>query len=145
MNSDEEWVYPEPNEEAMDAIDRTPVPPLTAPAVADAQVAAPAAASLPPLSEVLHDTEYLRVWHNASGTKRIQCLWCNRDFPGNATKILFHLCGIKGKGIAPCVGNVDPIHRQRYNNLLERKASTKGKKNGEVFFMYYCLFYYIIH
>ena len=94
-------------------------------------VAAAGAALLPPLYEVLHDKDHFRVWTNELGTKRIECLWCTHDFPGNATKMLYNVCGISNKGVKVCCGCIPQIHKQRYLDLLDCKENSKGKKAGE--------------
>ena len=140
MNSDDDADWEPPSQAATDAAMNAhpPLPPLHA---AGAPATAAGAAALPPLSEVLHDTENIRVWNNASGTKRAECNWCHKDFPCNATKLLFHLCGVRGKGIAICSGAIPTIHRQRYRDLLHKKESSKGKRTVSCFLLILFIIY----
>ena len=87
---------------------------------------------LEPLAEVFNDKEHFELFWDLGQKPRWRCLWCNNDFGGhNATKALYHVCRVVGKGIKSCPGNIPPAHLKRYITLFEKKQGAKSRKNGE--------------
>ena len=137
MSSDDSDYVLSPTDEVQEAlINGTAAEAASAVNAATAAAAAAAAlpARLPPLFEILQDSEHFRRYESNSGTRRIECLWCNKDLPGNATKVLHHVCRSNGKGVAPCSGTIPPIHKERYFDLLHRKEGRKNSRAGELIF-----------
>ena len=80
------------------------------------------------------------------GKEYMECEWCPRPPLGqtlrkrkNATKMLYHVCGVSGGGIAICQGVIAPEHQRRYNDLrqskivaAERKILANGHLAGEI-------------
>ena len=97
--------------------------------------AAGAEDELPPLCELLDDTENFRAFTNESGKKRVQCLCCKKDF-SYVSKVLSHVNLVKNQGVSLCTGDIPENYRRRYLELYERKVGSKNKKNGEcVYFL----------
>jgi hypothetical protein len=141
MSSDDES-FILPSFEATQAIidGTTPFPALTtAPAATAAAAAPPAARRLPPLLEIFQDVEHFRKFTNTVGKLRAECLWCNKDIPYNATKLLSHVCGVSGQGVAICTAAIPEIHKQRYLDLLKRKEKGKNQRAGK-----FCLYLFVI-
>ena len=105
--------------------------PAPAAAAAAAAAASSAAGKLPPLFEIFQDTEHFRKFVNGVGKQRAQCLWCRKDLPCNATKMLFHVCGVSGKGVSICTAVIPEVHMQRYQDLRKRKEKGKNQRAGE--------------
>ena len=99
----------------------------------DASANAESGQTLPPLTEILHDTDHFEQFFSADGKKRVKCLWCSHDMPLHATKLLCHAARIKGKGVKICQAIVPKPHRDRYLNLYEKKLRGQNKKSGELF------------
>ena len=98
----------------------------------DASVAAASAQTLPPLTEILHDTEHFQQYLSSDGKKRVKCLWCQHDMPLHATKLLHHAARIANKGVKICSGLVPKLHKDRYANLYEKKLRGANRKSGEL-------------
>ena len=98
----------------------------------DASVAAASAQTLPPLTEILHDTEHFQQYLSSDGKKRVKCLWCQHDMPLHATKLLHHAARIANKGVKICSGLVPKPHKDRYANLYEKKLRGANRKSGEL-------------
>ena len=136
-NSDDDAWLEEPTLEATDAAINGNTPEAAsadAPAAA-ARAASSGAAKMPPLFEIFQDTEHFQKQTNAAGNKRVLCLWCNKDLTANATKVLFHVCGVRGQGVNICEGAIPPIHKERYLDLLKRKQGQKNKRAGEFLYL----------
>ena len=106
---------------------------------ADSDTAAPGAAkgaevdaTLPPLAELLDDTEHFRTSTNANGVKRIHCNWCGLDM-SNVTKLLHHVNLVKKQGVKVCTANIPKPHKQRYFALYEKKMGAKNRRSGKYF------------
>ena len=95
---------------------------------------------MPPLFEIFQDTEHFRKFVNGVGKQRAQCLWCRKDLPCNATKMLFHVCGVSGKGVSICTAAIPEVHKQRYQDLLKRKERGKNQRAGELVYPLFVLF-----
>ena len=98
----------------------------------DASVAAASAQTLPPLTEILHDTEHFEQYLSSDGKKRVKCLWCQHVMPLHATKLLHHAARIANKGVKICSGLVPKPHKDRYANLYEKKLRGANRKSGEL-------------
>jgi hypothetical protein len=76
---------------------------------------------LPPLTEILHDTDHFRQIESDDGGKtRVKCMWCNHVMPLHATKVLHHAARVANKGVKICTGVVPKAHRDRYQDLYEK-------------------------
>ena len=97
---------------------------------------------LPPLTAIFHDTEHFSIFYDENGKPRWRCHWCQEHFGGhNATKCLYHVVKVKGKGIKACTFIIPDNHYKRYYNLFEKKMGVKSTKAGkcDVYFKY-CLY-----
>jgi hypothetical protein len=70
---------------------------------------------LPPLAEILHDTEHFR---------QIEAL--------HATKVLHHAARVANKGVKICTGVVPKAHRDRYQDLHEKKLGKANQKASKL-------------
>ena len=85
---------------------------------------------LPPLAEILDDTDHFRVFTHSTGNKRYECLWCHHQC-SHVTKLLAHVNKVKNKGVKLCSEVIPDKHKKRYWALWERKEGRKTSKNGE--------------
>ena len=120
--------------EAALAGDDTPTHSAAAPAGA----ASASAANLPPLTEILHDTEHFQqLLHK--GKKKCQCTWCGHLMPVHATKVMWHAARGRNKGVKICNGSVPKEHQDRYRDLYETKLGQKNRKSGEFGYFTCCM------
>ena len=66
----------------------------------------------------------------SNGKKVTQCLHCNGTYKigHNATKIMYHVCKIKGKSITICPGNITPSWNAKYQDyILQKTHGQKGR------------------
>ena len=133
MSSSDDESFLVPSQEATDAILNGIMPEedRSSGTTTAATAAASTAARLPPLHQILDDTEHFTPFVNAAGLKRIRCRWCDKDFVHNATKVLFHVCRVKNKGVAPCLGCIPDHHMQRYLDLHHKKDTRKNQRAGK--------------
>ena len=92
---------------------------------------------LPPLSEILDDTDHFRSYVNDRGKKRLVCLWCDKEC-SNVTKLLYHINKVAGEGVAICKATIPDQIKRRYFDLLERKIGAKSRRNGEYILLFLC-------
>lgn len=95
----------------------------------DASANAGSGQTLPPLTEILHDTEHFEQFFSADGKKkRVKCFWCSHDMPLHATKLLCHAASSKGKGVKICQAIVPKLHRDQRQILKSlRKKAARSK------------------
>ena len=88
---------------------------------------------LPPLAEILYDTEHFHQIEADDGAKtRVKCMWCNHVMPLHATKVLHHAARVANKGVKICTGVVPKAHRDRYQDLHEKKLGKANQKASKL-------------
>ena len=95
-------------------------------------------APLPPLAEILDDTDHFFMFNNSNGNKRYECLWCHHQC-SNVTKLIAHVNKIRNRGVKLCTEVIPEQHRKRYWDLWERKEGKKISKLGECFDLCYII------
>ena len=93
---------------------------------------------LPPLAELLDDTDHFRTFNNSNGTKRHECLWCHKEC-STVTKLLAHVNKVRNRGVTLCTTIIPEQHRKRYWDLWEKKEGKKISKLGEYFALFYTI------
>ena len=66
---------------------------------------------LPPLAEILDDTDHFRMFNHSNGNKRYECLWCHHQC-SNVTKLIAHVNKIRNRGVKLCT-EVIPEQQQK--------------------------------
>ena len=81
-----------------------------------------------PLKSIFDDDHVVKL-SNGSRSK-MKCLWCGIVWPeAHAMRMIAHLLQRPGMHVKPCLGKIDEVLKQTYQELFTRKNSTKaGKK-----------------
>ncbi len=81
-----------------------------------------------PLKSIFDDNHVIKL-PNGSRSK-MKCLWCGIVWPeAHATRMIAHLLQRPGMHVKPCLGKIDDDSKKIYQELFNRKNSTKaGKK-----------------
>ena len=59
---------------------------------------------------------------------KVECKYCSAKFHGGATRILFHLLGVKNKGVQPCSGEIpDKVLKQLQTEWEGRQKTAKTR------------------
>ena len=92
--------------------------------------------ALPSLADIW-DCKKIRRYTTPNNKKMWACDWCpkglniSRPLTGwNATKVLWHVCKISGKGIRPCSGVILPEYARQYKDYYERKLINSQAREG---------------
>lgn len=90
-------------------------------------------ASLTPLPQELSDlwcSDKILKYLNEEGKKMCRCLHCNANpWSGwNHTKLLRHVCRIRGGDVKPCQGQIPPAYMKCYVAIWNKKKSAKSQK-----------------
>ena len=66
-------------------------------------------------------------WDHADDLNgRFKCNYCNREFPGGASRIKSHLAGVKGRDIVICEVVPDNVRKEAYEATEGRNKKQKG-------------------
>ena len=90
--------------------------------------------ALPPLASIWKCAK-IRQFETENKTKKWLCEWCPKgssSFTGwNASKALWHVCKVSGKGIRPCSGFIPPEYARMYKTFLESKIVNTEARESE--------------
>ena len=89
---------------------------------------------LPPLTSIWLCAKIVQ-FETENKTKKWLCEWCPKGSPSftgwNASKALWHVCKVSGKGIRPCSGLIPPEYARMYKTFRESKILNTEARESE--------------